>query len=145
MDVQPPRPGPASATLLVHPADRVRASYEERRGCPSCRRGSRSRLDAIVTDLDGKAVAGRRHRCDVGAARLTWEQNHYRTGEVTITEDWAPKRCNDVESDHYRRAARPATGQAACTSVTATISDDGGRKNLSRVRVWAAGGKLPAD
>ena len=86
MDVQPPRPGPATATLLVHPADRVRASYEERRGCPSCRRASPSRLDAIVTDLDGKAVAGRRHRCAVGAPRLTWEQNHYRTGEVTIQQ-----------------------------------------------------------
>ena len=65
------RPGPATATLLVHPADALRRPEE--RAALRAARASRCASQAIVTDLDGTRGAPAA-RSSLRAERLDWKQ-----------------------------------------------------------------------
>jgi uncharacterized protein YfaS (alpha-2-macroglobulin family) len=125
----------ASANLLVHPASLYVGVKLDR---PFVQHGEPLKLDAIVTDLDGKAVAGR--KVQVHAVRLDWDwsEDGYNVKEVD------PRDCELTSSDKAERCTIP-TGEGGMYRVSATITDDQGRRNLTQVSVWVAGGKLPPE
>ncbi|MBI5480032.1 MAG: Ig-like domain-containing protein [Deltaproteobacteria bacterium] len=123
----------ATSLLLVHPASLYvgirseRAFYEAGQPIP---------VEAIVTDLDGQAVAGR--SVALRAVRLEWEQE---AGE------WREKL---VDPQDASLESGPAPGQVkfqprrgGVYRVTAVVADAQGRKNESRLTVWVAGAQLP--
>jgi hypothetical protein len=123
----------ASTDLLVHPASLYVGMKSDRL---FVQQGEPLDIDTIVTDIDGKLIAGR--EILVRAERLAWEQ---------VGGDWkevpkdpqdcrkpsaaAPQRCSFIpkEGGTYR--------------VTASIKDDQGRPNESQLTLWVAGGEQP--
>ncbi len=121
----------APATLLVHPADLYVGLRSER---SFVQKGEPIALDAIVTDLDGRAAVGRPVR--LTAERLEWEQVRGEWQEVAARPRGA-----------HPRARRPS--RVACT-----FRREGGRRLPDRwrasptrraartraeLRVWVAG------
>jgi uncharacterized protein YfaS (alpha-2-macroglobulin family) len=123
----------ASATMLVHPADLYVGLRSPR---TFVQKGEPLIVESIVTDLDGKAVAGREVR--MHAVLLDWvlkngewreEESHPQDCTVQSTTDAV--KCT-FQSDHGGRYR-----------VTASIMDDRERRNESELTLWVAGGKLP--
>ncbi|HEX5708410.1 MAG TPA: DUF6049 family protein, partial [Pyrinomonadaceae bacterium] len=121
------------ATMLVHPADLYVGIRSER---TFVREGEPFVVQTIVTDLDGKAVAGRDVR--VRAVLLDW---------VYIQGQWKQK-----ESQEQECAVKSGADAVKCTiqtkgggvyRVTARVLDDRERPNESELTLWVAGGKQP--
>jgi alpha-2-macroglobulin len=124
----------AGASLLVHPSALYVGLRSERL---FVQRGETMRVDAIVTDIDGKAVVGRAFT--VKAERLEWEQVEGEWKETTAdVQD-----CAVTSKDDPVRCTFQAR-EGGAWRVTATVADDRQRRNQSQIRVWVAGGKLPA-
>ena len=124
----------SSATLLVHPADlyvglRTPRTFVEK--------GKPILVDAIVTDLDGKAVADR--PIELRAVRLDWT---YKKGEWKEEEQ-------DAQDATLGSALKPTqatfqTPEGGTYRITATITDAQGRHNLTQITVWVSGGQQPS-
>lgn len=121
----------ASTSLLVHPATVYVGLKTERSFVDQ---GQPIDLQAIVTDIDGKRLAGR--KMDFRMARLDWttEDGQYRQVEAdaqtqTVTSEKGPV------TVHFK------TGEGGTYVVHAIVSDDQGRQNQSDMTVWVAGGK----
>ncbi|HYN83893.1 MAG TPA: alpha-2-macroglobulin family protein [Pyrinomonadaceae bacterium] len=121
------------ATMLVHPADLYVGIRSER---TFVREGEPFVVESIVTDLDGKAVAGREVR--VRAALLEWV---YDRGK------WSQK-----EKPASECAVRSGAEAVKCTlqtkgggvyRVTTRVVDDRDRPNESELTLWVAGGTEP--
>ncbi|MGE5224888.1 MAG: alpha-2-macroglobulin family protein [Omnitrophica WOR_2 bacterium] len=122
-----------TTTLLVHPAD----LYIGLRGDKVfVERGTPLKIDFIVTDIDGNAIADR--PVEVRAARLEWKFKDGAWGEEEV----------DVQKCSQGSAEKPVT----CTfqtelggsyRITATVTDDKGRQNQSQLTRWVSGGKIP--
>jgi uncharacterized protein YfaS (alpha-2-macroglobulin family) len=121
------------ATLLVHPATLYVGLKSDRL---FVQRGEPLRVQAIVTDLDGKAVAGR--PVALRAERLEWTRQD---GEWKET----PAEGEDcrLQSAPEAVTCRFATNEGGPYRVTATVTDDQGRSNETRLRLWVAGGSTP--
>ncbi|MET0555921.1 MAG: alpha-2-macroglobulin family protein [Vicinamibacteria bacterium] len=149
LDVDPPRPTSvkaeatvtdvnrqgwtASSTLLVHPSTLYVGLKSERL---FVQRGQALKIDAIVTDIDGAAVAGRPFT--VRAERLDWDQVDGVWQEVpaagedcAVTSGTAAVRCSFVAKE------------GGVWRVTATVVDAQQRRNQSQLRLWVPGGKTP--
>ncbi|HYO90460.1 MAG TPA: alpha-2-macroglobulin family protein, partial [Pyrinomonadaceae bacterium] len=121
----------SSSTMLVHPADLYVGLKSDR---TFVQKGEPLNVQTIVTDLDGKAVAGREIR--LRAVLLDWE---YSNGE------WKQVEKNGQECT-VRSAAEPVkctfqTKEGGAYRVTASVMDDRERLNESEMRLWVAGGK----
>lgn len=122
-----------TTSLLVHPANlyvgmRSDSTFVEQ--------GTPLKIDLIVTDLDGNAVADRPIK--VKAARLEWK---YRNG------DWREEEV-DIQECNIGSGFEPVT----CTfetqlggryQITSVISDEMGRQNQSQITRWVSGGQQP--
>jgi uncharacterized protein YfaS (alpha-2-macroglobulin family) len=149
LSVNPPRPHSVSATasvsdvnrqtwsstatMLVHPAS-LYVGIKARRTFVDA--GKPLDYDLIVTQLDGKAVAGR--EIDLKVYRYSWEysDSDYRTSK------------KEVFSRRLTSAATPIsvsvpTEEGGTYQVEATVSDDSNRSNQSQMTSWVAGGKQP--
>jgi len=123
----------ASSQLLVHPSE----LYVGLRGGPMfVEQGKPLPVDAIVTDLDGQAIANR--SVELKAVRLVWTyvkgewQEQERDEQVcTIVSASEPQRCTfqTPEGGTYR--------------VSATVYDDLERPNLTQITRWVGGGQWP--
>lgn len=126
--------------LLVHPA---RAYVGLRTDRPFVEQGTPLRVDAVVTDVDGNAVAGR--PVEITAGRLEWV---YRNGE------WTEELSDDAETCSLTSAsltpADPAPDTMRCElaadvggtwQVTAVVTDEQGHRNRSQLTVWVSGGQ----
>jgi uncharacterized protein YfaS (alpha-2-macroglobulin family) len=123
----------AGADLLVHPSERYVGLRAER---PFVQGGEPISIDAIATDLEGRAVAGVVVR--LRAERLDWEQVEGEWKEV-------PK---DVQERTLDSAAAPVrtrfeAKEGGTWRVVARVADASGRENETRMRVWVAGGRVP--
>ncbi len=123
----------SSSTLLVHPADLYVGLRSPR---TFVQQGEPLIVEAIVTDLDGKAVAGREIK--MRAVMLDWV---YEKGK------WQQKETNPQDC-----TVQSGTDVVKCTftpklggqyRVTARIQDDRERPNESALTLWVAGGKQP--
>ena len=115
----------AQASLLVHAADRYVGLRSER---SFVEKGEPIVLDAIATDLDGRAALGSPIR--LVAERLEWEQVRGEWQEVAARPAGA-------------RAARPRPSRRACASRTKEggvyrLAGAGGRRAGQRERDGAA-------
>lgn len=121
----------SSTTMLVHPADLYVGLKSDR---TFVQKGEPLQVQTIVTDLDGKAVAGREVK--MRAVLLdwvyeggAWKQKERGLQECTVRSEAAPVKCTfqTKEGGSYR--------------VTASVMDDRERMNESEMRLWVAGGK----
>ncbi|HJU55233.1 MAG TPA: MG2 domain-containing protein, partial [Pyrinomonadaceae bacterium] len=123
----------SSSTLLVHPADLYVGLRSPR---TFVQQGEPLVVEAIVTDLDGKAVANREIK--MRAVMLDWV---YEKGKWQQKEK-NPQDCT-VQSgaDVVKCTFTPKLG--GMYRVTARIQDDRERPNESALTLWVAGGKQP--
>ncbi len=121
----------ASAQLLVHPSSLYVGLKTAR---AFVQKGQPLPVDAIVTDLDGKAVAAR--NVALRAERLDWEQEAGEWKEkVAGAED-----CPTVSAADAVRCTF-TSGEGGVYRIRATVADDRGRPNETEMRIWVAGGK----
>nr|MBC7243870.1 hypothetical protein [Chloroflexota bacterium] len=123
----------ASSQILVHPADlyvglRTSATFYEK--------GKPIKVDAIVTDLDGKTIADR--PIEMRMVRLDWR---YVKGEWR-EEEVDEQRCT-VGSQEEPVSCTFETPEGGTYRITATIVDGKGRRNLTQITRWVSGGKQP--
>jgi uncharacterized protein YfaS (alpha-2-macroglobulin family) len=123
----------AAATLLVHPAALYVGLKSERL---FVQRGEPLRVQAIVTDLEGRAVAGR--PVSLRAERLEWTREDDEWKEVPVDgQDCALRSAAEAGECRFE------TREGGSYRVTADVTDDQGRRNESRLRLWVAGGTMP--
>jgi uncharacterized protein YfaS (alpha-2-macroglobulin family) len=123
----------ARANLLVHPSSTYVGLRSERF---FVQRGEEIKVDAIVTDLDGRAVVGRSTR--VRSERLEWQRGESEWKEVPAEGEDCTVSSKD---DPVRCAFRAKEG--GTYRITASVRDEKGRENQSQIRVWVAGGPMP--
>ncbi len=121
----------ATTTMLVHPADLYVGLRSQR---TFVQQNEPLNVEAIVTDLDGKAVANR--SIEMRAVLLDWvyEKGEYKQKETN------PQECAVVSAtDVVKCVFNPKEG--GTYRVTASIMDDHERRNESELTLWVAGGK----
>jgi uncharacterized protein YfaS (alpha-2-macroglobulin family) len=123
----------STAALIVHPSDRyvgVRAKKA------FVDKGQPIELDVIGVDIDGKATVGAPIR--VRAVRLDWafEKGEYVTKEVDAQD------C-DVMAAADAVPCSLVTKEGGTYQVTATIVDERGRPNQTKLTIWVSGGDSP--
>jgi uncharacterized protein YfaS (alpha-2-macroglobulin family) len=123
----------STTTTLVHPADLYVGLRSERY---FVQQGQPLVVASIVTDLDGKLIAGREVK--MRAALLDWKQIK---GEWKQVESKAEECSVKSASEDVKCTFRPKTG--GVYRVTARIVDDRERANESELTLWVAGGKQP--
>lgn len=117
--------------FLVHPGElyvglRSRQSYVEP--------GDDLVIDAIVTDIDGEAVADRAFT--VEASRLEWQEVDGEWTEVPV----------DTETCDEQSAGEPvecqfSTDTPGTYQITAKVVDDAGRTSRTELTTWVRGGR----
>ncbi len=124
----------ASTSLLVHPSRYYVGLRSERY---FVEQGDPLSIEAIVTDLDGNALAS--VPITVTASRLEWKFERGR---------W-----QQIESDPQTCAVESALEPVTCTFTTelggeyriaATMQDNEGRPNYTQIDRWVGGGQRPA-
>jgi hypothetical protein len=123
----------AGASLLVHPADRYVGIRSDRY---FVEQGEPLEIEAIVTDLDGKAIPG--VTINLRAARQEWK---YTRGQWNEAEA-AAEECQ-LTSANEPQSCTFATDEGGVYRITATIQDEQGRTNLSQFDRWVSGGQRP--
>ncbi len=123
----------AQTTLLVHPSD-VYVGLKTAR--TFVREGEPLDVRFIVTDLDGRALAGR----DV-TLRLARLDYVYAEGEWTQKE--ADVREQSVRSGEGEAGVPLPTSGGGVYRLTARVRDARGRVNESELTLWVAGGRVP--
>ena len=123
----------ASTQLIVHPASLYVGVKTKR---PFVEKGTPFDIDVIATDIDGKLQPGA--KIEVKAARLDWEYKNgrYKSKEVD------PQACNVVA----KAAPQPCqfqTKKGGTYQIVATIVDDKGRANQTKLTFWVGGGENP--
>ncbi len=124
----------SNTTLLVHPSDLYVGLRSERL---FVQQGQPLVVHTIVSDLDGRLVAGREVR--MRAALLEWKyaKGQWQQGESKDAEECTVRSAADA----VRCTFRPKAG--GTYRVTARVYDDRERPNESELTLWVAGGKTP--
>ena len=122
-----------TTSLLVHPADLYVGLHSDRY---FVEHGTPLKIDFIVTDLDGKAAAGR--QVDIQAARMEWKLRDGSWNQEAV----------DIQKCSQISAADPGscsfkTPIGGVYTITATVTDAQGRSNETRMDRWVSGGQLP--
>ena len=136
----------ASTTLMVHPADLYVGLRSDR---TFVELGEPLEIEAIVTDIDGNAVAGR--TIEMRAARLDWEfvDGEWQEVEADIQE------CS-VESTAEPVTCSFVTETGGSFRITATVTDDEGpreresahplgHRRQASARAQRGAGRSPTD
>ncbi|MEO6390451.1 MAG: DUF6049 family protein [Pyrinomonadaceae bacterium] len=124
-----------NSTFLVHSADLYVGLKSARTFVQA---GEEFKLDAIVTDLDGKAVAGR----DIKLRLSRWDYV-YASGAYIQTE-------TDIQEQTIKSGADSVpfsfpTTKGGQYRLTAEVSDDQERMNETELSLWVAGGNQPPN
>ncbi|MGI8544087.1 MAG: alpha-2-macroglobulin family protein [Aridibacter sp.] len=123
----------SSTNLLVHPADLYVGIKSPR---TFVNKGEDIKIESIVSDLDGKLVAGR--NVEITAKLKAWRFEKGKWEEKTIDE----QTCN-VTSASEAVTCRFTAKEGGRYIITALVMDDRERFNESEMTVWVAGGKTP--
>jgi uncharacterized protein YfaS (alpha-2-macroglobulin family) len=122
----------ASSSMLVHPSSLYVGIRSPR---TFVQKGEPLVVQTIVTDLDGKAIAGRNIK--VRAVLMDWVQEK---GQW-IQKEVNPQEC-EVKSSTDAVECKFETREGGQYQVTASIYDDRERRNESELTLWVAGGKV---
>lgn len=123
----------SSTNLLVHPSDLYVGIKTPR---TFVQKGEKIVVESIVTDLDGKLIAGR--DVDIKAVLKDWQFDKGTWSEVTVDE----QTCSIKSADTAQKCEFVAK-QGGRYTITATVMDDRERFNESEFTVWVPGGKQP--
>lgn len=120
----------SSANLVVHPAQLYVGLKSSRL---FVKQGDPLDIQAIATDIDGKAVAGR--ALHITASRMAWKQQNGLWKEVSV----------DTSSCDTTSTQAPVTcsfkGLLGGTyTISSTITDDRGGRSRSDLTTWISGG-----
>ncbi|HSO41088.1 MAG TPA: alpha-2-macroglobulin family protein, partial [Labilithrix sp.] len=126
----------ADTRMLVHPASEY-VGLRARRAF--LQPGDDAALAIVVTDLDGKAVPGR--RVALRASRLEWEQKgaEYVETEVDLETLEVTSRADGTAEASFK------TREAGRLLVRALVVDAEGRRNETTTLLWVAGSLGPRD
>jgi hypothetical protein len=122
-----------TTSLMVHPADLYVGLRSERY---FVEQGTPLDIDLIVTDLDGNPIAG--ETIEVEAFRLVWKNTP--DGWQEQEEDLQTCSPESGEEPVSCSFETPAGGRY---QITATVTDQAGRQNQSRITRWVSGGERP--
>ncbi len=122
-----------ATSLLVHPSDLYVGLRSERY---FVERGDPLHIELIVADLDGEAISGT--LIEIRAARLEWMYTDGRWQQEEV----------DIQECVLTSALEPVTCTFDTTiggryQITAILTDDLGRQNMSRITRWVSGGQRP--
>ncbi len=123
----------ATANLLVHPAELYVGIRSER---TFVQRDQPLKVEAIVTDLDGKPVPG--VKISMRAARL---DSQYKAGAWKEVET-VVQPCT-VTSANAAVTCTFETPEGGTYRIVATVADSKGRPNQSQFDRWVSGGQRP--
>lgn len=123
------------AQLLVHPANHYVGIRSPRL---FVEKGEPLLLEAVLTDLDGKAVLGR-------AIEMTLEIENWVMEEGTWTRQYQPVWAQSLTSEENPVSVQASPKEGGSYRFSAVIEDEQGRKNRSAIRVWVSGGWSPPD
>ena len=117
--------------VLVHPADYYVGLSSE---TTFVRKGDPLTISAIVTDIDGKATAGRAVQVRAAQVTTTWVN-----GQPEETESESDIQACSVTSgtEAVSCTFKPASGGSY--RITATVTDDAGRHSRSQLTRWVSG------
>lgn len=127
------QPISGSTSALIHPAD----LYVGLRGPRTfVEAGEPFTIDVIVTDLDGTLVAGR--DVEVATTRLEWRFEGGSWVEIPVPDE----SCGVTSADGPVGCEfTPSVGGRY--RISATVTDDDGRDNLTELTRWVSGGTRP--
>lgn len=120
-----------TTALLVHPAS-VYAGMRTERGW--VRAGEPIELSLIVSDLEGRLVAGT--PIHAIARRLAWRAGPRGWGQVPVDST----ACAAVSAEAPVSCTFPTHPEGGAYQVEARVRDAAGRPSVTQVTVWAAGG-----
>ena len=122
-----------TTNLLVHPANLYVGLRSDRY---FVERGTPIKIDFIVTDLDGKPVTDR--PVEIRAARIEWKYrgNSWSEEEVDIQKCKLGSKLEPVTCTFE-------TSIGGSYRITALVSDELGRQNMTRIERWVSGGQRP--
>ena len=123
----------ANSTMLVHPSEMYVGLRPAR---TFVQKGESFTIDAIVTDLDGRAVAGRDVRLRLVRLDYVNEEGEWKQKETDAQEQTVRSGADAV------RVNLP-TKEGGAYRLTAQVRDDRERLNETQVSLWVAGGKMP--
>lgn len=122
-----------STSLLVHPADLYIGIKTPR---TFVQKGEKIEVDSIVSDIDGKLIAGR--DAEIKAVLKDWMFENGTWVEKVIDEQTCA-----VKSAATAQRCTFVAKQGGRYTITATVMDDRERFNESEMTVWVPGGKTP--
>ncbi|MEK7856272.1 MAG: MG2 domain-containing protein, partial [Acidobacteriota bacterium] len=122
-----------NTTLLVHPSDLYVGIKTPR---TFVQKGENIVVESIVSDLDGKLIAGR--DVEIKALLKDWQFDKGSWNEVTVDE----QNCTVKSAAAAQKCTFVAKAGGRYT-ITATVMDDRERFNESEIIVWVPGGKQP--
>jgi uncharacterized protein YfaS (alpha-2-macroglobulin family) len=123
----------SSAALIVHPSSWYVGLKTKK---PFVEKGTPFPIDVIGVDIDGKAVPGA--AIEVKASRLSWEYKKGKYKELHVDPQvCAVKAAADAVPCEF------ATAKGGEYEVVATIVDDKGRPNQTKLTFWVSGGDEP--
>jgi alpha-2-macroglobulin len=121
--------------ILVHAADLYVGLRSDR---AFVREGDPLKIEAVVTDLDGKAASGSKLRITAGLV-----ETNYKNGEW-VDEIVNPQTC-DVESAAAAVKCEFNTPVGGQYKISTTVTDGRGGRNRTELTVWVSGaGAKPA-
>jgi alpha-2-macroglobulin len=123
----------AKTDMLVHPSDLYVGLRSDR---TFVQQGEPLVVESIVTDIDGKAVAGQAIK--MRAVMLDWT---FKQGEW-VQEETSPQDCT-VQSAQQGVKCTFEAKTGGTYRVTARVLDERERPNESELTLWVAGGKQP--
>ncbi len=123
----------ATATMLVHPSE-VYVGLRPAR--TFVRQGEAFDVDAIVTDLDGRALAGRDVHVRMVRLDYVFEDGGWRQKELDAQEQVFKSGADAV-------GVRLPSKGGGLYRLTARVRDDRERPNETELTLWVAGGSRP--
>jgi uncharacterized protein YfaS (alpha-2-macroglobulin family) len=124
----------SSTSLLVHPAD-VYVGLKPTR--TFVQKGEPFDIATIVTDLDGKAIAGRDVRLRLVRLDYVYEKGEWKEQESDVREQTVKSGADAVGA----RFQTMVSGAGGSYRLTAQVRDDRERLNETELSLWVAGGK----
>ncbi|MEZ5426213.1 MAG: DUF6049 family protein [Pyrinomonadaceae bacterium] len=121
----------SSTSLLVHPADLYVGIRSPR---TFVQKGENIEVESIVSDIDGKLVAGR--DISIHAVLKDWVFDKGGWQEKTIDDQTC-----EIKSADKGVSCKFVAKAGGRYTITATIMDDRERLNESEFTIWVAGGK----
>jgi uncharacterized protein YfaS (alpha-2-macroglobulin family) len=123
----------SSTALLVHPSSLYIGMKTPR---TFVQKGEKIDVESIVTDIDGKLVAGR--DAEIKALLKDWAFDNGAWSEKTVDEQFCT-----LKSGESAQKCTFIAKQGGRYIITATVMDDRERFNESEITVWVPGGKTP--